>query len=145
VAVNSALEVNLHGYVNSTHVTGSKMLNVVGGSGDFPRNAPLSVIALPSTADREDISRIVPMVPHADHTEHDIDIIVTEQGVADLRGMFPRERARELVENPTTFGIRRTGLLGRYWFGCSVSCRRVDFREGPRYACNFVRISADCA
>ncbi len=82
------------------------MLNGVSGSGDFIRNAPLSVIALPSTADGEDISRIVPMVPHADHTEHDIDIIVTEQGVADLRGTFPRERARELVENRAHPSVR---------------------------------------
>jgi succinyl-CoA:acetate CoA-transferase len=99
VAVNSALEVDLYGHVNSTHVNGSKMLNGVGGSGDFTRNAPLSVIALPSTAAGGDISRIVPMVPHADHTEHDVDVIVTEQGVADLRGTSPRERASELVEN----------------------------------------------
>jgi acyl CoA:acetate/3-ketoacid CoA transferase beta subunit len=145
VAVNSALEVDLYGYVNSTHVNGSKMLNGVGGSGDFPRNAPLSVIALPSTADGEDISRTVPMVPHADHTEHDIDIIVTEQGVADLRGTFPRERARELVENPTTFGIRRTGLLGRYWFGYSVSCRGSTSEKGTGMHLILFACSADCA
>jgi len=98
VSVNSALELDLYGHVNSTHVNGSKMLNGIGGSGDFTRNAPLSVVALPSTAAGGDISRVVPMVPHVDHTEHDVDVVVTEQGVADLRGTSPRERARLLVE-----------------------------------------------
>jgi len=98
VAVNSALEVDIYGHANSTHVNGSQMLNGIGGSGDFTRNAPISVIALPSTAADGDISRVIPMVPHVDHTEHDIDIVVTEQGVADLRGTSPRERARLLVD-----------------------------------------------
>lgn len=97
VAVNSALEVDLYGHVNSTHANGSRVLNGVGGSGDFTRNALLSVIALPSTIEDGDISRIVPMVPHVDHTEHDVDVVVTEQGVADLRGTSPRERAQLLV------------------------------------------------
>jgi succinyl-CoA:acetate CoA-transferase len=98
VAVNSAVEVDLYGHVNSTTVGGSRMLNGVGGSGDFTRNALLSVVALPSTAAGGDISRIVPMVPHVDHTEHDLDTVVTEHGVADLRGTSPRERAALLVE-----------------------------------------------
>lgn len=97
VAVNSALEVDIYGHVNSTHVNGSKVLNGIGGSGDFTRNAPLSVITLPSTAAGGDISRVVPMVPHTDHTEHDVDVIVTEHGVADIRGTSPRERARLIV------------------------------------------------
>jgi succinyl-CoA:acetate CoA-transferase len=96
VAVNSALEVDVYGHVNSTHVDGTRALNGIGGSGDFTRNSPLSVIALPSTAG-DDISRVVPMVPHVDHTEHDVDVVVTEHGVADLRGTSPRERARKLV------------------------------------------------
>ncbi|MEY7851748.1 acetyl-CoA hydrolase/transferase C-terminal domain-containing protein [Natrarchaeobius sp. A-rgal3] len=98
IAVNSALEVDLYGHANSTNVNGSSMLNGVGGSGDFTRNAPLSIIALPSTAKGGDLSRIVPMVPHVDHTEHDVDVVVTERGVADLRGRSPRERADRLVE-----------------------------------------------
>jgi succinyl-CoA:acetate CoA-transferase len=97
VSVNSALEIDLYGHVNSTHVDGSRMVNGIGGSGDFTRNAPLSVITLPSTVEG-DISRVVPMVPHVDHTEQDVDVIVTEHGVADLRGTSPRERAALLVE-----------------------------------------------
>lgn len=99
IAVNSAIEVDLYGHINSTHVNGSKVLNGIGGSGDFIRNASLSVVTLPSTVSNGDISTVVPMVPHADHTEHDVDIIVTEQGVADIRGASPRERARLLIEN----------------------------------------------
>jgi succinyl-CoA:acetate CoA-transferase len=105
VAVNSALEVDVYGHVNSTHVDGSRMRNGIGGSGDFTRNAALSVIALPSMAG-DDISRVVPMVPHADHTEHDGDVIVTEHGVADLRGTAPRERSRLLVENCADPAVR---------------------------------------
>jgi succinyl-CoA:acetate CoA-transferase len=97
VGVNSALEVDVYGNANSTHVNGSHLLNGIGGSGDFNRNSPLAITALPSTAKDGEISRVVPMVPHPDHTEHDIDVIITEQGVADLRGLDPRERAELLV------------------------------------------------
>ena len=45
------------------------------------------------------ISSIVPMVTHADHTEHDVRVVVTEWGVADLRGKCPDERARTIIEN----------------------------------------------
>ncbi|RXK48060.1 acetyl-CoA hydrolase [Halorientalis pallida] len=105
VAVNSALEVDVYGHVNSTHVDGSRMLNGVGGSGDFTRNGALSIVALPSMAGDE-ISRVVPMVPHVDHTEHDVDVIVTEHGVADLRGTSPRERSSLLVENCADPAVR---------------------------------------
>ncbi|WP_233571975.1 acetyl-CoA hydrolase/transferase C-terminal domain-containing protein [Halosegnis longus] len=98
VAINSAVGVDLYGHVNSTNVNGSRLISGIGGSGDFTRNAPLSIIALPSTAAGGEVSRIVPMVPHVDHTEHDLDVVVTEHGVADLRGLSPRERARELRE-----------------------------------------------
>ena len=98
-AVNSALEVDVYGHVNSTHVNGSRLINGLGGSGDFNRSSAVAAVALPSTASGGDISRIVPMVPHVDHTEHDVGVVITEQGVADLRGLSPRERALELVEN----------------------------------------------
>jgi succinyl-CoA:acetate CoA-transferase len=98
VAVNSALEVDLYGNVNSTHIGGTQLVNAIGGSGDFSRNAAVPIIALPSTASDGDISRIVPMVPHVDHTEHDVSIVVTEQGTADLRGLSPLKRARRLID-----------------------------------------------
>jgi succinyl-CoA:acetate CoA-transferase len=98
VAVNSAIEVDIYGHVNSTHVKGSGLLSGIGGSADFNRNGALSITALPSTAKGGDLSRIVPMVTHVDHTEHDVDVIITEQGVADLRGCSPSERQACLIE-----------------------------------------------
>lgn len=99
VGVNSALEVDLYGNVNSSHVGGTHLINGIGGSGDFNRNALISITVLPSTADSGSISRVVPMIPHVDHTDHDISVIITEQGVADLRGLSPRERAESMIRN----------------------------------------------
>lgn len=99
IAINTALEADIYGNVNSTHVMGSQMMNGIGGSGDFARNAFLSVFVTKSTAKKGLISSIVPMVSHVDHTEHDVEIIVTEQGLADLRGLAPRERAKVIIEN----------------------------------------------
>jgi succinyl-CoA:acetate CoA-transferase len=75
------------------------MMNGIGGSGDFARNAYLSIFTTPSTAINGKISSIVPMVSHVDHTEHDVMILVTENGVADLRGISPKERAEMIIEN----------------------------------------------
>jgi succinyl-CoA:acetate CoA-transferase len=96
VGVNSALSIDIYGNVNSTHVGGTHVLNGIGGSADFNRNCPLAIVALPSMTSG-DTSKIVPMVAHADHTEHDIDVVVTEHGLVDLRGRSPRERARMLI------------------------------------------------
>lgn len=97
IAINTALEADIYGNVNSTHVMGTHMMNGIGGSGDFARNAYLSVFATKATAKNGLISSIVPMVSHVDHTEHDVDIIVTEVGLADLRGLAPRERAQVII------------------------------------------------
>jgi succinyl-CoA:acetate CoA-transferase len=98
VGVNSAVEVDIYGNANATHVGGTHVVNGIGGGGDFNRNCPLGIVALPSTAADGSVSRVVPMVPHVDHTEHDHSVVVTEHGVADLRGLSPRERADSLVE-----------------------------------------------
>ncbi len=98
VSMNTPIEVDIYGNVNSTHVMGSAIMNGIGGSGDFARNARLNIFATASTAKGGAISCIVPMVSHVDHTEHDTQIIVTEQGVADLRWKTPRERAELLIE-----------------------------------------------
>lgn len=99
IGINTALEFDLYGNVNSTHVGGTKMMNGIGGSGDFARNAHLSIFVTKSIAKGGAISSVVPMVSHVDHTEHDVDILVTEQGLADLRGLAPRERARVIIDN----------------------------------------------
>jgi succinyl-CoA:acetate CoA-transferase len=99
ISINTALEFDIYGNVNSTHVLGTKMMNGIGGSGDFARNARLAIFVTKSTAKGGDISSIVPFVSHVDHTEHDVDVVVTEQGYADLRGLAPRERVPLIIEN----------------------------------------------
>ncbi|WP_277053013.1 acetyl-CoA hydrolase/transferase family protein [Zestomonas thermotolerans] len=99
IGINTALEFDIYGNVNSTHVGGTKMMNGIGGSGDFARNAHLAIFVTKSTAKGGAISSVVPMASHVDHNEHDVDILVTEQGLADLRGLAPRERARAIIDN----------------------------------------------
>lgn len=99
IAMNTAIEFDIFGHVNSTHIMGSKMMNGIGGSGDFARNAYLTCFFSTSTAKNGAISSIVPMCSHIDHTEHDTDIFVTEMGLADVRGLSPRERARVIINN----------------------------------------------
>lgn len=98
IAMNTAIEFDILGNVNSTHVMGTKMMNGVGGSGDFARSAYLTIFCTSSVAKNGDISSIVPFVSHVDHTEHDTMIFCTEQGVADCRGLCPVERARLIIE-----------------------------------------------
>ncbi len=98
IALNTALEIDLEGDVNSSHVLGQKLLNGIGGSADFARNAYLSIFMCPSTAKDGTISTIVPLCSHIDHTEHSVHVVVTEQGIADLRGLSPEGRARLIIE-----------------------------------------------
>jgi succinyl-CoA:acetate CoA-transferase len=99
IGINTALEFDIYGNVNSTHVGGTNMMNGIGGSGDFARNAYMSIFVTKSIAKNGSISSVVPMVSHVDHTEHDVDILVTEVGIADLRGLAPRERAPVIIRN----------------------------------------------
>jgi acetyl-CoA hydrolase len=99
VSMNTAIEVDLSGNVNSTHVMGKTLMNGIGGSGDFTRNAYLSIFSCPSTAKGGKISAIIPLASHMDHSEHSVNIVVTEQGVADLRGKDPHERAELIINN----------------------------------------------
>lgn len=99
ISINTAIEADIYGNVNSTHIGGTKMMNGIGGSGDFTRNAYISIFTCPSVAKEGKISAIVPMVSHVDHSEHDVNIIITEQGIADLRGKSPKERAQTIIEN----------------------------------------------
>lgn len=99
IGMNAMIEADIYGNVNSTHIMGSKMMNGIGGSGDFTRNGFFSFYVSPSTAKDGKISAIVPMVSHHDHTEHDVMFVVTEQGMADLRGKAPRQRAKLIIDN----------------------------------------------
>jgi len=98
IAMNSMIEADIYGNINSTHVMGTGMMNGIGGSGDFARNGYLSFFVTPSVAKDGKISCIVPMCSHIDHTEHDTQIIVTEQGLADLRGLSPKQRAKVIID-----------------------------------------------
>ncbi|AER67602.1 succinate CoA transferase (plasmid) [Thermovirga lienii DSM 17291] len=97
IAMNTAIEIDIYGNVNSTHIGGCAMMNGIGGSGDFTRNAALSIFTTKSVAKDGNISSIVPMVSHHDHTEHDVHVVVTEQGLADLRGLSPKERVKQII------------------------------------------------
>lgn len=99
ITINTAIEADIFGNINSTHIMGKKMMNGIGGSGDFTRNAYISIYTTPSTAKNGCISAFVPMVSHADHSEHSVKIIISEYGVADLRGKSPIQRAEEIIEN----------------------------------------------
>ncbi|MEG2072579.1 MAG: acetyl-CoA hydrolase/transferase C-terminal domain-containing protein [Oscillospiraceae bacterium] len=108
LAINTAVETDIYGNVNSTNSLGSHMLYGIGGSNDFARNSKIGIFITPSTAKDGKVSCIVPMVSHVDSTEHDVDVIVTEFGFADLRGKSPKERASLIIEN----------------------CAHPDFRDG---------------
>ena len=97
ISINTAIEVDIFGNVNSTHIMGKDLINGIGGSGDFTRNAYISIFTCPSTAKGGAISTIVPLVAHLDHSEHSVNVVVTEQGVADLRFKDPVQRAYEII------------------------------------------------
>ncbi len=99
ISINTPLEFDIYGQANSTHVMGASMMNGIGGSGDYMRNGYLTIFCTPSTAKKGSISSIVPMVTHADHTEHDTMVFITEQGIADIRGLAPVKRAKLIIEN----------------------------------------------
>jgi succinate CoA transferase len=99
ITINTAIEVDIFGNVNSTHVMGKSLMNGIGGSGDFTRNGFISIFTCPSLAKGGKISPIVPLVSHMDHSEHSVQVIITEQGIADLRGKSPNQRARVIVDN----------------------------------------------
>ena len=102
IAMNTPVEFDIYGHANSSNINGSRIINGIGGSGDFMRNAYLSIMHTPSTrpsaSDPTGISCVLPMVTHVDHTEHDLDVLVTEQGLADLRGLAPRQRAQKIID-----------------------------------------------
>lgn len=117
ISINTAIEADIMGNINSTHILGKTLMNGIGGSGDFTRNAFLSIFTCPSIARGGKISTIVPLVSHMDHSEHSVQVIVTEQGVADLRGKDPNERAKLIIEK----------------------CAHPSFRDDLRKYCSLAR------
>lgn len=97
-SLNTAIEADIYGHVNSTKICGTKMMNGIGGSADFTNNAYLSIFTCGSTTKGGAISSIVPFASHIDHTNHFIDAIITERGVADLRGKCDMDKAKAIIE-----------------------------------------------
>jgi len=127
IATNTAIEVDLYGHVNSTHILGTQIVNGLGGSGDFERNAFLAMFMCPSTTKGGRISTIVPMCSHIDHSEHSVQVVVTEQGLADLRGLGPTARARRIIDNCAHPAYR--DALHRYLEGAPMGHIRHDLRR----------------
>lgn len=124
IAMNTAVEVDIYGNVNSSQMNGTSIYNGIGGSGDYARNAALTIFMTNSSAKGGKISSIVPMVTHCDHTEHDVDVIVTEQGYADLRGRSPKERAVLIIEHCAHPDYRPQ--LRRYFEDALAACGGVQ-------------------
>jgi acetyl-CoA hydrolase len=102
IAMNTPIEIDIYGHANSTHANGSRLINGIGGSGDYNRNSYVSILHTPSVrpsrSDPAGITTVVPMVTHVDHTEHDLHVFVTEQGLADMRGLCPTDRAQLIID-----------------------------------------------
>ncbi len=128
IGINTAIEVDLFGNVNSTHVMGNNMMNGIGGSGDFTRSSYISIFVTPSVAKNGDISCIVPKVTHEDHSEHSVKVIASEYGVADLRGKGTYQRAEEIIEKCAHpdyrpmlhdyLSLQKTGHTPQSLYGC---------------------------
>jgi len=99
IAMNTAIEFDIYGNVNSSHIYGTDIMNGVGGSGEFTRNSFLSILMCPSVAKGGKISAVVPMCPHIDNNEHSVQVVVTDQGLADLRGLGPLQRAKAIIRS----------------------------------------------
>ena len=105
VSVNSCLQVDLQGQVVSDTI-GLTQFSGVGGQVDFVRGATMSkggrsIIAMPSTAKGGTVSRIVPVITEysaVTTTRNDVNYIVTEFGIAQLKGKTMKERARALIQ-----------------------------------------------
>jgi len=127
IAMNAAVEVDIYGNVNSSHVYGTDIINGVGGSSEFTRNSYLPIILCPSVAKGGKISCVVPMCPHIDSNEHSVRVIVTDQGLADLRGLAPKQRAEAIIRNCAHPAYR--DYLYRYLEGSRVGHIRHNLRE----------------
>lgn len=118
IAINTVIEADLYGNTNSSYIDGSRLMNGVGGSGDYCQNAGLSIFITKSTAKNGTLSCIVPIVSHLDHTIHTVQVLITEQGVADLRGLDVLQRAEVIIEKCAHPKFK--DALRKYWKKASV-------------------------
>ncbi len=140
IALNTALEADIYGNINSSHVFGTDIMNGIGGSAEFTRNSYLSIFMCPSIAKGGRISSIVPMCPHIDNNEHSVQVIVTDQGLADLRGLGPMQRARTIIERCAHPAYR--DYLYRYIDKSRVGHIRHNLAECFELHCNLMEHGA---
>lgn len=138
IGMNTPVEVDIYAHANSTCVMGSRMLNGLGGSADFLRSSKYSIMHTPSTrpskTDPHGVSCIVPMCTHVDQTEHDLDVVVTECGLADVRGLSPRERARVIIDK-CAHDVYRP-ILKEYFEKAEFECLRKGMGHEPHLLWN---------
>ncbi|KAI9054174.1 hypothetical protein LZ554_001345 [Drepanopeziza brunnea f. sp. 'monogermtubi'] len=138
IGMNTPVEVDIYAHANSTCVMGSRMLNGLGGSADFLRSAKYSIMHTPSTrpskTDPHGVSCIVPMCTHVDQTEHDLDVVVTEQGLADVRGLSPKERAKVIIEKCAHPEYKP--ILEDYFKKAEFECMRRGWGHEPHLLWN---------
>ena len=137
IAMNTAIECDIYGNENSSHICGSRLMNGIGGSCDYERNGYISIFTTQSTTKNGCISAIVPMCSHVDSTEHDVDVIVTEQGIADLRGKGPLKRAKEIIEHCAHPDYRP--LLREYLRICEKGHEPENMRAALAFHDTFLR------
>lgn len=147
IAMNTPIEFDIYAHANSSLVGGSRMINGIGGAGDFLRNAYLSIMHTPSTrATRDDptgITCVVPMAPHVDQTEHDLDLLVTEQGLADLRGLCPRDRAQTIIKNCVHPDYRP--IMQEYLDRATRECMALGYGHEPHMLFKAFRMQENLA
>ncbi|KAI1078554.1 hypothetical protein F5B20DRAFT_547448 [Whalleya microplaca] len=138
IGMNTPVEVDIYAHANSTNVMGSRMLNGLGGSADFLRSSKYSIMHTPSTrpskTDPLGVSCIVPMATHVDQTEHDLDVVVTETGLADVRGLSPRERARVIIDKCSHEEYRP--ILKGYFEKAEYECLKKGMGHEPHLLFN---------
>ena len=134
IAMNTPVEIDMYAHANSTLVGGTRMINGLGGSGDFLRNGFLKIMHTPSSRpskiDPTGISCIVPHCSHIDHTEHDLDCVVAEQGLADVRGLCPRDRAKVIIEKCAHPDYKP--ILTEYYEMALADCLRRKVAHEPQ-------------
>jgi acetyl-CoA hydrolase len=134
IAMNTPVEIDMYAHANSTLVGGTRMINGLGGSGDFLRNGFLKMMHTPSSrpskTDPTGISCVVPHCSHIDHTEHDLDVVITEQGLADVRGLCPRDRAKVIIEKCAHPDYKP--ILTEYYEMALADCLRRKVAHEPQ-------------